>query len=177
MTNFSTIFLKRAIILIPIVCAVSSCAGSGAGAPAARVPDTAFTAVGEIRYEGLDCTAEITRTESGEWKFALTAPYAVEGLTVTVSDGETTLEMFGEPGFSDKTDNTVSMARAAALAYDAAAISTSELTASDSGYTLTGTSELGAFRVELDKTGIPMLVSSESGELSIKLSDFVSLKA
>ena len=168
------IFLKKAILLIPVILAVSACS-SAPGAAGARVPDIAFTASADISYGGLDLAADITRNESGEWEFRITEPYALEGLTMTVSGGSTTAGMLGSTGAADLGENAVSMAKAIAQAYDAAAASGETPGVTETGYKLSGTSELGAYSVSLDKDGIPVMFTSDAGKLTAGLKDFTKI--
>lgn len=167
--------MKKSFFAIPIILAASACSASPLTAKEMKVPDIPFGATAEISYGGIDCKAQIKRLQSGEWEFLITEPYSLEGLTMKVTDGKTKLEMFGEESGADKGSDAVSMARAVAAAYDAASVSPAPATVGDNGCTLTGTSELGAYTFELDKSGIPTHLSADCGSLTVFIAGFSEL--
>ncbi len=153
--------MKRSLFagfLITAAAVLAGCSQADVQAPSAA-PDTAFTADAEISYEGLELAAKVTRSAAGEWELRITEPYALEGLTMKISDGKTSLSMLGLESDSDVCTGIVSMARALACAYDAAADSA-----------LSGTSELGSYSVTLDESSLPCELSSDG--LKVQFSDY-----
>ena len=84
--------MKRLIFVVPAVLILSSCAASGSAADPAKL-DVPFGAEARISYGGDECTAKISRYGAGSWEFEITEPYALEGLTVTETDGKTLKEL------------------------------------------------------------------------------------
>lgn len=150
--------LKRFLPVIPIAAVLSACAPAEPPAPAAA-PDIAFSADADISYEGIDLSAKVTRTAAGEWELTVSEPYALEGLTMKISEDGTSLSMLGLEGSSDSCESAVSMARALACAYDAAA-----------GSSLSGTSELGSYTVTLSEDACPAKLTA--GGLKVKFNSF-----
>ena len=168
--------MKKALFAVPLVLVVSSCAGAP-GAASVSVPDIPFTASAEIGYGGIELCADITRSAPGKWEFSITEPYALEGLTMTFTDGSCRLNMLGMESAADLGNDAVSMAKAVAGAYDAAVSSSDAVKTSDDIYTLSGTSPLGSFTLDLDKSGTPVSFTSDAGSLTVKLSGFTQLSS
>ena len=145
--------------------ALTSC--EAAGGREAVVPDIPFAADAKISYDGLDVSAHITRNGAGEWEFRVTEPYALEGVVMTVEDGKTAVSFGGMESRSDEADGTVSMAKAIADVYDAAA--GTQVNASGEGYTLSGTTELGSYTINLDGAGVPELFFADIGGLRVEI--------
>ena len=163
--------MKRLIFVLSAVTILSSCASAGNAAKPPEL-DVPFGAEAEISYGGSECTAKIVRYGSGSWEFTITEPYALEGLTVTESGGKTTLSMLGMESTADISGAAVSMARALSSAYDAAAAG-GEVTHGSAGETaLTGTSDIGRYRVTLGENAEPAVIASEDCKLKAQLSSF-----
>ena len=124
---------------------------------------------------GIVRTADMTRNASGDWTFGITEPYALEGLKMELHGGETRLTMLGIDAAADMGEGAVSAARAIAAAYDAAVNQQGSFTATDNGYTLSGTCELGAYTAELGMDGAPVKLSSDTAGFTVVLSDFAQL--
>lgn len=163
--------MKRLIFVLSAVTILSSCAGAGGAAKPPEL-DVPFAAEAEISYGGSECTAKIIRYGSGSWEFTITEPYALEGLTVTETGGKTSLSMLGMESTADLSDAAVSMARALSSAYDAAAAG-GEVTYGSAGETaLTGTSDIGRYRVGIGENSEPAVISSDDCKLKVKITSF-----
>lgn len=163
--------MKRLIFVVPAVLILSSCAASGSAADPAKL-DVPFGAEARISYGGDECTAKISRYGAGSWEFEITEPYALEGLTVTETDGKTTFSMLGAESTADISPAAVSMTRAFSSAYDAAAAG-GEVTYDSAGEPVfTGTSDTGRYRVKLGEDMTPALITSEECKLKAEISSF-----
>ena len=164
---------KTIICAVPAILLMSAC--SAEQPVSAAVPDIAFSAQAEISYCGTDLSADVIRSGTGCWELRVTSPYALEGLVMTTDGSGTTLKMFGSESSADVSGDAVSAVRALAAVYESA-VGVSDIRAgSDGGYTLSGTSELGAYTAELDSGSVPVMFSADCGNLSVKLSGFTEL--
>ena len=154
--------------------ALAACSPSPSASSVA-VPDIPFRADAKLSYNGIDLTAEITRSAAGKWELSVTDPYPLEGVSIVLCGDETRLSMLGLEASADVADGAVSAAKAIAAAYDAAVSSPAPFTATDSGYTLSGSCELGAFTVVLGADGNPAAFSCDPVGLSVTLSAFSPL--
>ncbi|MBP5605185.1 MAG: hypothetical protein J6X60_06550 [Ruminiclostridium sp.] len=101
--------MKRSIIIIASVLALSSC-GSGIAAKAPEhAPDIPFSADAQITYNGIEMNSHIIRNGSGDWELSISEPYALEGLVLTFRNGETSLGIYGMESAADVSGNAVSM--------------------------------------------------------------------
>ncbi len=168
--------MKRSIIIIASVLALSSC-GSGIAAKAPEhAPDIPFSADAQITYNGIEMNSHIIRNASGDWEFSISEPYTLEGLVLTLRDGETSFSIYGMETAADFGSNAVSMIKTAAYAYDSAVNSPASAAASDSGYTITGTSETGSYKIGLDKSAIPTVLTADTGDLRIVFDNFKQIE-
>ena len=163
--------MKRLIFIVPAVLILSSCAGAEKPPVPAEL-DVPFAAEAGISYGGSECTAKINRYGAGSWEFTIMEPYALEGLTVTESNGKTKLSMLGAESTADISPAAVSMARALSSAYDAAAAG-GEITYGSAGETLlTGASDTGRYRVTLGEDRLPAVITSEECRLKVNITSF-----
>lgn len=167
--------MKRLIFITPLIFALSACSGNG-GAGAPPDMDISFGAEADISYEGLDCKAQVRRIERDIWEFCVTSPYPVEGLVITVRNGETKLKMFDDESAADVSSDTVSMAKAVVTAYEAAARSGTVVTGGYSASAVSGSSELGACTVVFGENGEPVSLTSDAGKLSVSITKFALLE-
>lgn len=135
--------------------------------------DCPFSAEAEIQFGSESCKAQIKRFSEKSWELCVTEPYALEGLIVTIRDGETTLSMYGLEGFADFSEEAVSVARLISDALDAA----KEGTASKNGEltTVTGDSENAHYTLTLDAAGAPSELTLSGRGISMKLMSFTEL--
>ncbi|MCM1334223.1 MAG: hypothetical protein NC084_08285 [Bacteroides sp.] len=141
--------------------------------PEAPELDRAFSATAEIRFGKENCKAVIKRFAEKDWELYVTEPYAIEGLIVTIRDGETSLSMVELEGFADLSEEAVSTAKLISDAFDAA----KDGTVSKSGDTImvTGDSENAHYTLTLDVAGAPSELSLSGRSVSVKLADFAEL--
>ena len=167
--------MKRIVLLaVPTLLALSACSQAPTASSVA-LPDIPFRADAKLSYNSIGFSAEITRTAAGKWELTVTEPYPLEGLKTELCGDETRVTMYGLEASADTCDNAVSAAKAIASAYDAAVKSSGSFTATDDGYTMSGTCPLGEFSVVLDKDGIPLAFSCDAADLSVELSGFEEL--
>ncbi len=167
--------MKRLIFVVFLLFALSACSAQGNAKAVKPELDVPFSAEAEITYGGEECTARIQRMESGRWEFAVTSPKALEGLIITVSDGETKLKMYDLESLSDVSDKAVSMAKALVSAYDCAAKDGEAM--SDGGtLTVSGSSPFGEYKLMLGDDRSPVFFSVERCKLSADISRFAPLE-
>lgn len=152
-----------------------TCAGCSATVPGAPAPklDKAFSAQAEISFDGESCKAQLRRFGGDSWELCVTEPYALEGLVVSVKDGETKLSMYGLEGEADCSESAISAARLIADAMDSAA--QGNCTESGGVLTVTGESEHSLYSLTLDETGNPAELKLSGRNISVSLSDFKEL--
>ncbi len=167
--------MKRLIFVVPVIAALSACSVQGAPGTRKAELDIPFSAEAEISYGSSECSVQIKRMESGWWEFAVTSPYPLEGLIITVNDGQTKLKMYDMESISDVSDNAVSMAKALVTAYDCAA-ENGEAVSSGGTLTVSGTSPLGEYSLTLADDNTPACFSVDSCKLSADISKFVRLE-
>ncbi|MBQ9383247.1 MAG: hypothetical protein IJT87_03330 [Ruminiclostridium sp.] len=167
--------MKRVFIILPFILAISACSAQGAPQKASP-PDISFSAEADITYGGESCKAQIRRLEADNWEFCVTEPYPVQGLVITVANGETKLKMYDMESIADINADAVSMAKAIALSYDTAASGSSDVTESGGGKKLSGSSELGTYSITLDESGNPVTLGASAGSLSASITKFAALE-
>ena len=170
--------MKRIFCIIPPAAAClmfAACSAPKEAAGAALPPDIPFSAEADITYGGEDCKVQIRRLEAGNWEFCVTEPYPAEGLVITVSDGVTKLKMYDMETIADINADAVSMARAVAAAYDSAASGGAD-TAQDGGKSVSGSSEFGAYSIQLGEDDCPETLDASVGKLSVKFTKFAYLE-
>ncbi len=137
--------------------------------------DVPFSAEAEISYGGEECTALIQRIQSGRWEFAITSPKPLEGLIITVANGETKLKMYDLESISDVSGEAVSMTKVFVSAYDCAAKDGEAV--SDSGtLSVSGSSPFGEYKLMLGDDSLPALFSVDSCGLTAGISRFSPLE-
>ena len=166
--------MKKLLFAVPALLVLSACSAAPS-ASSATVPDISFRADAKLSYNGIDLAAKIKRTAAGKWELSVTEPYQLEGLKTELCGDETRVTMFGLEAAADIGEGAVSAAKAAAAAYDAAVKSSGSFTATDDGYTMSGTCPLGEFTVALGKDGVPLAFSCDTAGLSVELSGFEEL--
>ncbi len=167
--------MKRLIFIVPVILALSACtAGSGAAAPPDM--DVSFSAEADISYEGMNCTAQMRRFERGIWEFCVTSPYPVEGLVITVRDGETKLKMYDMESAADVSVGTVSMARAIVDAYETAAENGTVVSGGYSASAVSGNTGSGGCTVVFGEDNAPVSLTSEEGKLTVGITKFAPLE-
>lgn len=158
-----------AVLLSAALCGCSTVL-PGTDAPKLDQP---FSAEAEIQFGSESCKAQIKRFSEKSWELCITEPYALEGLIVTIRDGETTLSMYGLEGFADFSEEAVSIAKLISDALDAAKDGTvsknGELTA------VTGDSENAHYMLTLDAAGKPSELTLSGRGVSMKLLGFAEL--
>ncbi|MBR5088511.1 MAG: hypothetical protein IK093_03700 [Ruminiclostridium sp.] len=165
--------MKKYLLALPAVLLLSSC---GVTQPArVAVPDIPFSADAEISYSGETLSAQITRSDAEQWEFRVTAPYALEGLVMTLDGDSTALSMLGMESVSDVSGDEVSMAKAVVSAYEAAVGQLSDAAVTEKGYSVSGSSEAGGYTVALDKDCVPVTLTADCGRLTVELSSFRQL--
>lgn len=152
-----------------------TCAGCSAAVPGAPAPklDKSFSAQAEISFDGESCKAQLRRFDADSWELCVTEPYALEGLVVSLKDGETKLSMYGLEGEADCSESTISAARLIADAMDSAA--QGNCTESGGVLTVTGESEHSLYSLTLDESGNPAELKLSGRNVSVSLSDFKEL--
>ncbi len=167
--------MKRLVFIVPMILALSACQAAG-NAPQPPDMDISFSAEADISYEGRNCTAQIRRLERGIWEFCITSPYPVEGLVITVRDGETKLKMYDMESAADIGSDTVSMARAIVDAYEAAAGSGSVVSSGYSTSAVSGNTGPGGCTVVFGEDNTPVSMTSDEGKLSVGITKFAPLE-
>lgn len=150
----------------------AGCSAAVPGAPAPNL-DKAFSAQAEISFDGESCKAQLRRFGADSWELCITEPYALEGLVVSLKDGETKLAMYGLEGEADCSESTVSAAALIADAMDAAA--QGNCTENGGILTVTGESEHSLYTLTLDEAGNPAELKLSGRNISVSLSDFKEL--
>lgn len=157
------------IALSAVLC---SCSAVLPGADAPKL-DQPFSAEAEIQFGSESCKAQVKRFSEKSWELCMTEPYALEGLIVTLRDGETTLSMYGLESFADFSEDAVSIAKLISDALDAAKNGTisqnGELTA------VTGDSENAHYTLTLDAAGNPSELTLSGRGITVKLLSFAEL--
>lgn len=168
--------MKRLVFILPVLGILSACSASG-GAAAKPAADMPFSAEAVISYSGEECKARIYRFESGSWEFCMTEPYAAEGLVITVNGGETKLKMYDMESISDINAEAVSMARAVVTAYDAAVSSGDAAKDENGAVYVSGSSDLGTYKLCFGEDMMPVSLSADSGHLKADITGFAVLEA
>lgn len=131
--------------------------------------DRTFSAEASIAVGGETVVGTLSRTADNCWTFLVSAPYTLEGLTVTCNDGETYFSMLGFQCTADFSDSAVSALRLLAEAYETAA----DNAGSFENGTLEYTNENGSFSVILDENGVPVKI--DAGGISVRLSGLTEI--
>ena len=143
---------------------LSSCAaGVASGKPDI---DKTFSAQAKIAVGGETVAGTISRTAENCWTLSVDEPFALQGLTVTFSNGETTFSMLGYECKTDFSDSAVSALKAVAQAYETAL---SDMGGFENGV-FQGSNQSGAFSVALDENGNASIINA--GGISVQLSDW-----
>lgn len=146
------------------VMTLSACsAGIIAGKPDI---DKTFTAQAKITAGSETASGQLSRTADGCWTLTVNEPFALQGLTVTLENGETTFSMLGYECKTDFSDSAVSAVKLLAEAYETAAENADGFTDG----VFSGTDENGTFSVTLGENGMPALISA--GGFSVQLSEY-----
>ncbi len=127
--------------------------------------DKIFTAEASIAVGGETVAGTLSRSSDNCWSFSVSAPYTLEGLTVTYNDGETSFSMLGYECTADFSGSAVSALKLLAEAYETAADNAGGF---ENGV-LEYTNENGTFSVALDENGMPAAINA--GGVSVRLSD------
>lgn len=135
--------------------------------------DRPFSAAAEITYGNESCKAQVKRFSEESWELCITEPFALEGLIVTLKDGETSLSLYGLEGFADFSEDAVSAAKLITDALDAAQDGT--LSRSGETTTVTGDSETAHYTLTLDESGNPYQMTLSGRGISVTLSGFTEL--
>ncbi|MBQ8904204.1 MAG: hypothetical protein IJY73_07980 [Oscillospiraceae bacterium] len=128
--------------------------------------DRTFSAEANIAVGGDTVVGTLCRSSDNCWSFSVTAPYMLEGLTVTYNDGETSFSMLGFECAADFSDSAVSALKLLAEAYESAADNAGGF---ENGV-LEYTNENGTFSVTLDEKGMPSAI--KAGGISVSLSEW-----
>lgn len=167
--------MKRIFVVVPLILAMAGCSGQSGSAAVSAPPDIAFSAEADVTYGGEDCKVQIRRLEADNWEFCVTEPYAVQGLIITVANGETRLKMYDMESIADINADAVSMARALAASYDSAAAGGAQ-SGGQNSKTLSGSSEFGTYTITFDDNGDPLSIGASAGKLSAELTKFAYLE-
>lgn len=128
--------------------------------------DKTFSAEASIAIGGETVAGTLSRSNDNCWSLSVTAPYTLEGLTVTYNNGETSFSMLGFECTADFSDSAVSALKLLAEAYETAADNAGGF---ENGI-LEYTNENGAFSVTLDEKGMPAVINA--GGIYVKLSEW-----
>ena len=128
--------------------------------------DKSFTANVQIAAGGESFSGKLTRKAENCWSFAVSEPFALEGLTVTAENGETTFSFLGYECFADFSDKATSAVKLLCDAYEAAA---DNMESFENGF-FEGTAANGAYSVILGADGTPETITA--GGISARLSEW-----
>ncbi len=158
--------------LLALCMTLASCSAPISGTEPPQL-DKPFSAAAEITFGSETCKGQLRRFSGGSWELCVTEPYALEGLIVTIRDGETKLSMYGLEGFADFSDEAVSAAKLIAEALDAAP--NGETSQNGKETTVSGDSENARYTLTLDEAGNPLRLTLSGRNISAMLSDFTEL--
>ena len=151
-------------VLTAAVMTVSACSsGTIAGKPDI---DRTFSAEAAIAAGEETVKGRLCRSAENCWTLVIEEPFALQGMTVTFSDGKTTFSMLGFECEADFSESAVSALKLLAGAYEAAIDNKDGF---ENGV-LEAVNENGAFSVTLDENGMPAVINA--GGFSLKLSDW-----
>ncbi len=159
-------------LCISVSAALCACSAPIIGTEAPKL-DRPFSAEAEIAYGNESCKAQIKRFSEKSWELCVTEPYALEGLIVTLKDGETSLSLYGLEGFADFSEEAVSAAKLITDALDAAQGGT--FSKSGETKTVTGDSENAHYTLTLDESGNPFEMTLSGRGVSVTLSGFTEI--
>ncbi len=128
--------------------------------------DKTFSAQAKIAVAGETVSGTLSRTAENCWTLSVDEPYALQGLTVTFNNGETTFSMLGFECKTDFSASAVSALKSAAEAYESAV---NDADGFESGV-FQSSNEYGAFSVALDEDGKPSVINA--GGISVRLSEW-----
>lgn len=151
-------------VLFAAVMTFSACSsGAISGRPDI---DRTFSAEASIAAGGETISGQLCRSAENCWTLTLSEPYALEGMTVTFSDGKTTFSMLGFECEADFSDSAVSALKLLAEAYETAVDNNGGF---ENGV-LESANENGTFSLILDESGKPSVINA--GGVSVKLSQW-----
>ena len=158
--------MKRFIFCTGLAC-VMTFSGCSAQLMTA-VPDLekSFCAEAEIKTGGEALKGKLIRKAENCWELQVAEPFALEGLTVTIENEETTFSMFGYEANTDFSEKAVSALRLIAEAYESAADNKGGFTDKK----CEGTNENGSYAVIVDDDGRVTGISAP--EAAVQLSEW-----
>ncbi len=149
--------------VLTVVMALSSCSAEGiSGKPDI---DEVFSAQVKIAVAGETVSGTLSRVAENSWTLAVDEPYALQGLTVSFNDGETTFSMLGYECKADFSDSAVSVLKAVAGAYETAIDNADGF----KNGVFQSSDENGAFSVALDENGKLSVINA--GGVSVRFSE------
>lgn len=159
-------------LCVSVSAALCACSAPIIGTETPKL-DRPFSAEAEITYGNESCKAQVKRFSEENWELCITEPYALEGLIVTLKDGETSLSLYGLEGFADFSEDAVSAAKLITDALDAAKDGT--FSKNGETTTITGDSENAHYTLTLDKSGNPCEMTLSGRGVSVTLSSFTEI--
>ncbi len=135
--------------------------------------DKCFSAEAEITVGGESITGLISRLSENCWELKISAPFALEGVTVTADDEGTKLIMGDFEASADTSDGTISALRLVADAFEAAADGTGAYENS----ILNGTASCGAYSFSFGSSGAPESLKLFEHSITVKLSEWTEIEA
>ena len=153
---------------------------SGCSAPeiktAAPDIDKSFSAEAELSYGKDSCTVQMRRFGENSWEFCVTEPFPLEGLIITVNDGETKLTMYDMESLGDVSDEAVSAARLITDAFEAAIDNKDSAAASEGKITLSGQAPTCTYTLTLDESGVPTGLTIGGRGVNAEFTKFVEME-
>lgn len=128
--------------------------------------DRPFSAEARIAVGGETVCGQLSRSAENCWTLSVSEPYALDGLTVTFEDGETTFSMLGYECTTDFSDSASSALKLIAAAYESAVDNSGGFTDG----VLEQSNENGSFSVTLDENGMPAVI--KTGGVTVQLSQW-----
>jgi hypothetical protein len=94
--------MKKTIVIIAVLSLLSlllgACTGITSINPERLKIDKAYEFTADMQYGEFHSTAQFNRINPDEWEVALTEPFALEGVTMSYRNGETTAQFEGLSG-------------------------------------------------------------------------------
>ncbi|MGN0619060.1 MAG: hypothetical protein ACI4J7_08580 [Ruminiclostridium sp.] len=153
---------------------------SGCSAPKIQtaVPDIdkSFSAEAELSYGKDSCTVQMRRFGENSWEFCVTEPFPLEGLIITVNDGETKLTMYDMESLADVSEEAVSAARLITDAFEAAIDNRENAAASEGIITLSGQAPTCTYTLTIDEKGTPTGLTIGGRGVSAEFTKFVEME-
>lgn len=171
--------MKR--FIFPLFCSLGAALLlSGCSAPeiktAAPDIDKSFSAEAELSYGNDSCTVQMRRFSENSWEFCVTEPFPLEGLIITVNDGETKLTMYDMESLADVSDEAVSAAKLITDAFEAAIDNRENAAASEETITLTGQAPTCTYTLTLDESGVPTELTIGGRGVIAEFTKFVEME-